>query len=204
MTYTLHQYQIEGVKFLQANDRAGLFMEMGLGKTATVLSALRQRHLPVLVVAPKRVAETVWHEEAAIWRPDLKVVRAIGTPAKRQAALADRSADVIVLGRDNLADAAPYARFFNTLVLDELSGFKNRATNRWAVASKLAWANHRLGVPEIPVVWGLTGTPSPNGLMDLWAEIFLLDGGERLEDGITKYRNRYFYQIGRASCRERV
>lgn len=158
-----------------------------------MLSALRQRHLPVLVVAPKRVAETVWHEEAAIWRPDLKVVRAIGTPAKRRAALADRSADVIVLGRDNLADAAPYARFFNTLVLDELSGFKNRATNRWTVASKLAWADHRLGVPEIPVVWGLTGTPSPNGLMDLWAEIFLLDGGERLEDGITKYRNRYFY-----------
>ncbi len=193
MTYTLHPYQRDAVAFLQANDRAGLFMEMGLGKTASVLSALKARHLPVLVVAPKRVAETVWHEEGAIWRPDLKVVRAIGTPKKRQEALEDRTADVIVIGRDNMAAALPFARFFNTLVLDELSGFKNRKTNRWKAAARLAWANPKLGVPEIPVVWGLTGTPSPNGLMDLWAEIFLLDGGDRLEDTLTKYRTRYFY-----------
>lgn len=193
MTYALHQYQRDAVSFLRAHDRAGLFMEMGLGKTATVLSALKARHLPVLVVAPKRVAETVWPEEGAIWRPDLKVVRAIGTMKKRQEALEDRTADVIVIGRDNVADALPFARCFNTLVLDELSGFKNRKTNRWKAAARLAWANPKLGVPEIPVVWGLTGTPSPNGLMDLWAEIFLLDGGDRLEDTLTKYRTRYFY-----------
>lgn len=177
----LHDYQLRAVHHLWGHPRAGLFLEMGLGKTAIVLQALTPDRLPALVVAPKRVAEHVWHTEAAIWRPDLSVRVAKGSPSQREAALAS-GADVVVLGRDNLSSAPQGV--YRTIVLDELSGFKNRSSKRWKTAAKLC--------QYAPQVWGLTGTPSPNGYMDLWAQAFLLDLGHRLEPTLTRYRSRYF------------
>jgi SNF2 family DNA or RNA helicase len=183
----LHDYQKVAVEFLLGQDRAALFLDMGLGKTAVVLSALETRHLPALVVAPKRVAENVWEAERDLWRPDLSMAIAAGTPAQRREALRAPH-DVVVIGRDNVRDLLDLKREhpFRTVVLDELSGFKNRASVRWKTLRKVT---NRTDVRHI---WGLTGTPSPNGYMDLWAQIALLDGGERLGRNITTYRNRYF------------
>jgi SNF2 family DNA or RNA helicase len=177
----LHGYQRRAVEHLHANPRAALLMEMGLGKTATVLTALTPEHLPALVVAPKRVADHVWPAERDHWRPDLSLVVAKGTPTQRCAAL-QAGADVTVIGRDVLADAIKGR--YATVVLDELSGFKDRSTARWKAARKLA-------VPATHV-WGLTGTPTPNGLMDLWAQIGLLDNGQRLGHTLGGFRERFF------------
>lgn len=177
----LHDYQRRAVDHLRAHDRAALLLDMGLGKTAITLSALEPRHLPALVVGPKRVVEHVWQAERDLWRPDLGLAVASGTPAARKAALASGS-DVVAIGRDNLADAAGGP--WRTVVLDELGGFKTRATKRWKAARGLTTrADH---------VWGLTGTPTPNGLTDLWAQIFLLDNGKRLSTTVTGFRNRWF------------
>lgn len=139
------------------------------------------------MIAPKRVAEHVWPVEAKIWRPDLRVEVAAGSASARRAALRS-DADVVVLGRDNVADAVPVRDRFSTVVLDELSSFKNRATLRWRHARKLC--------ESASYVWGLTGTPSPNGYMDLWAELALVDLGHRLGRSITRYRAQYFVPSG--------
>lgn len=176
----LHDYQEVARDFLQGRPQAGLFLDLGLGKTATTLSALKPEHLPALAVAPKRVTEHVWPAERAIWRPDLSLATAIGEPAQRKAALAER-ADLTVISRDNLKDAQPGYR---TLILDELSSFKaGHSGVRWKLARKLA--------AKATNVWGLTGTPAPNGYLDLWPQIFLLDKGERLGT-LGGYRTRYF------------
>lgn len=180
----LHGYQEQARDFLRGRDQAGLFLDMGLGKTAITLSALEPRHLPALVVAPKRVAEHVWPVERDLWRPDLSLALAAGSPTQRQEALA-AGADLTVLSRDNLKDARPGYR---SIILDELSSFKARSSGRWKAARKLtARAEH---------IWGLTGTPSPNGYLDLWAQVFLLDKGERLGTSSVGYRNRYFMSHG--------
>lgn len=182
---TLHDYQEHAVGFLQSRRRAALFMDMGLGKTCTTLSALRDDSLPALVNAPKRVAENVWEAERDLWRPDLTIAVAAGTPAQRRRAL-EAKADITVIGRDNLEDVLPYAKRFKTHIIDELSGFKNHRARRYKVAKEI----NRL--PTMQNVWGLTGTPSPNGLMDLWAQIYLLDNGKRLGRTITSFRDAYF------------
>lgn len=181
--FELHDYQKLAVSFLRERGRAALFLQMGLGKTAISLSAIEPRHLPVLVVAPKRVAEHVWGTERDIWRPDLSIEVATGSPAKRAVAL-EGNADIVVIGRDNLRDLLKTKRAYTTLIIDELSGFKSQTSIRWKTARKL--------VEKMTYVWGLTGTPAPNGLMDLWAPIFLLDKGERLGKNITTFRQRYF------------
>lgn len=155
-------------------------MDMGLGKTAIVLSALREEHFPALVIAPKRVAEEVWPVEWKKWRPDLRMAVAVGDPMVRDLAL-NRRVDVTVISRDNQGDVAPGR--YKTIILDELSGYKGRGT-RWKEAKRFC--------APAKYVWGLTGTPSPNGLMDLWAQLRLLDNGERLGKYIGGYRERYF------------
>ena len=180
----LHDYQEVARDHLRAHRRSALFLDMGLGKTASTLAALTADHLPALVIAPKRVAETVWPEEAKLWRPDLRARVASGVPASRKAALRSGE-DILVLGRDNIQDAlALPAGTWRTLVLDELSGFKNRGSIRWKAANRLS--------AVVDHVWGLTGTPAPNGLLDLWAPMYLLDRGQRLERSLTAYRSRYF------------
>lgn len=187
----LHPYQVRAVRHLWAHPRACLFMEMGLGKTATVLQALTPDHGRVLVVAPKRVAEKVWPAEVGTWRPDLTVAVSTGSipKAKRLATLEHSDADIVVMGRDNLGDLTEKSvRRFTTVVLDELSSFKNRSTQRWRAAMKVC--------RRACYVWGLTGTPSPNGYMDLWAELALVDLGQRLGQSITRYRAQFFTPSG--------
>jgi len=187
----LHDYQEVAVEFLRGRRRAGLFLDMGLGKTAIALSALTPEMLPVLVTAPKRVAQTVWPEEVPKWRPDLSVEVIRGDRLGREGRLAHSNADIIVVTRDLMEEVVPHRNRFRTFIIDELSGFKTRSSKRWKAAKKIASA------PAVEQVWGLTGTPSPNGLLDLWAQIYLLDGGERLGTSITQYRSRYFYAAGR-------
>lgn len=181
----LRPYQREAVRFLQEHHNgAGLFLDMGLGKTAISLSALEERHLPAVVIAPKRVAEEVWPEETGLWRPDLTIEVAAGTPAKRKAIL-HGDADIVALCRNNIADLEEIASSgkYKTLIIDELSSFKSRG--KW-------WKSARRIRKHMQFVWGLTGTPTPNGYLDLWPQILLLDGGERLGTSITAFRNRYF------------
>lgn len=178
----LHNYQNRAVRHLLENPKAGLFLEMGLGKTATTLQALTPDHLPALVIAPKRVAEHVWEPEVRQWRPDLSVGISAGTPKARQK-VREEDNDITVISRDNIKDITEI-NGYKTVIFDELSGFKSQKSQRWKHAKKIT--------KKTPFVWGLTGTPSPNGLMDLWAQVFLLDRGARLEDGITKFRSKYF------------
>lgn len=184
----LRDYQEMARDFLQANPRAGLFLDMGLGKTAIVLSALKPEHLPALVVAPKRVAEHTWKAERDLWRPDLTMSLAVGDKPRRTAALAEE-ADIHVISRDTMQDAidAFKQRKWKTIVIDELSGYKNRGTRRWKEMAKIT--------KVVPHVWGLTGTPSPGGLHDLWAQVYLLDRGERLGTTLTEYRGNYFTPV---------
>lgn len=184
----LHDYQHVAVDFIRTRKRAGLFLDMGLGKTAISLRALQPESLPALVTAPKRVAENVWPIEVPKWRPDLRIIVAAGTPKQRQTALAAAKAgqaDIVVIGRDNLMDAVEYAADFKTFIMDELSSFKTRASIRWKAAKKIT--------KDMEYVWGLTGTPTTDGhMLDLWAQLYLLDTGDSLGNTLTAYRERYF------------
>ena len=179
----LHDYQQLAVEFLRDRNRAALFLDMGLGKTAICLSALEPRHLPALVVAPKRVAESVWPHERDIWRPDLTLALAAGRPEKRAHAI-EAGADITVISRDNLSDVVKSGRTYKTFIFDELSGAKTPSTRRFKAARKVSEAAENF--------WGLTGTPEPNGLLDLWSQVFLIDLGERLGRTFSGYRERYF------------
>ena len=178
----LHAYQQRAISHLQASPRSALWLEPGLGKTRVVLEALIPDHLPALVCAPKRVVEHVWPVERDKWRPDLSLCVVRGTSAQREQAL-NVAADLTIIGRDVLADAVG-VRPWKTLVLDESSGFKDASTKRWKAARALA--------KRVEHVWELTGTPAPNGLLDTWAQVALLDGGQRLGKNLTGFRERFF------------
>jgi SNF2 family DNA or RNA helicase len=175
-------------------DGAGLFMDMGLGKTAVVLQALTADHLPAVVFAPTRVAKEVWEAERDIWRPDLsvQVLKSEIGPTKaypngvdrRRALLRQADADVVVMPRDLAGDFGTRKHRYRTMILDELSGYKNKGTARWQRTRDVG-----RGVEH---VWGMTGTPVPNGYEDLYGQVYLLDGGKRLGSSLTKYRDRYF------------
>jgi len=141
-----------------------------------------------LVVAPKKVAEATWTDEAARWEHLrlLRVQTVLGTERQRLRALAT-PADIYVIGRDNLqwlVDHYRQAWPFDMVVLDELSSFKNPSSNRFKAMRRVR--------PKIQRVLGLTGTPAPNGLMDLWAQVYLLDQGQRLYPRFEQYKERYF------------
>lgn len=191
----LHGYQNTSVNHIIQNNHCALFLEMGLGKTVSTLTAINELMyfdadiLSVLVVAPKRVVESVWEQETQKWDHlnHLKIVKIIGNPKKRKLAL-NEHADVHIISRDNIAwlcnqfggNMLP----FDMLVLDELSSFKNSKSIRFKMLRKVR--------PSFKRIVGLTGTPAPNGLIDLWSQLFLLDGGERLGRFITTFRERFF------------
>lgn len=181
----LHDYQKDAVAHLHAHPRAGLFLVPGLGKTAITLSALTEVHLPVLVIAPKRVTEETWPEEIGKWRPDLTFSLVRGGPEQRKKRLQEDT-DIHLITRDTFGGDLVSRKKpkYKTVIIDELSGFKNRASQRWKHANRL--------VKDMPYVWGLTGTPTPNSLLDLWPQVYLLDRGARLERTITAYRTKYF------------
>jgi SNF2 family DNA or RNA helicase len=198
----LHDYQVRAIQHLHEErplDRgAALFMDMGLGKTAVNLQALTPERLPALVCAPLRVAEEVWEVEVEKWRPDLSVrtLTKVG-PTKRFPKAGDRrdhmlrkdvDADITVISRDQISVMGTKVHPYNTLILDEFSGYKNKGTARWkATRDVLRQANLRQGT----VAWGLTGTPAPNGYADLYGQVFMLDAGRRLGDTLEKFRERY-------------
>ena len=186
----LHPYQVDAVAHLHAHPRAGLFLIPGLGKTAICLSALTEVHFPVLVIAPKAVAEKVWPVEIAKWRPDLTYSLVRGSAEKRQEKLREDT-DIHIITRDTFGGDLISRRKprYNTVILDELSGFKNRGSQRWKHANRLT--------KNMPYVQGLTGTPTPNSLLDLWPQVYLLDRGARLERTLTAYRTKYFAPGGR-------
>lgn len=142
----------------------------------------------VLVIAPKRVAESTWAKEAAKWDhlQLLRIIPALGTLAKRIRAL-NTPADIYVINRENVPWLVEYYKNawpFDMVVVDEFSSFKNHKSKRFKA---LSWVR-----PHIKRIVGLTGTPAPNGLLDLWAQVFLLDSGKRLGEKITGFRERYF------------
>ena len=194
MIYKPHPYQDFGTKHILKNEAAGLFMEMGLGKTVCTLTALDELLYnqfdseKVLVVAPKKVAESTWTDEIAKWDhlSHLRVSQVMGTARQRMEALRVK-ADIYIIGRDNIAwlvSMYQSAFPFDTLVIDELSSFKSAKSVRFKALRTVR--------PSIKRVVGLTGTPAPNGLIDLWPQLYLLDQGKRLGKTIGRYREDYF------------
>lgn len=193
MIYKPYDYQITAQQWIIEKPHCGLFLDMGLGKTVSTLTAVQQliddcEVSRVLVVAPKKVAETTWSTEAEKWEHlrGLRVVKVMGTEKQRCMALAEK-ADVYVTGRDNFVwIVGKYGGQlpFDALVIDELTSFKSAKSERFKAM--------RIALPSVKRVIGLTGTPAPNGLVDLWAQMYCLDQGERLGKSISKYRETYF------------
>lgn len=190
----LHKYQKVCVEHIISHPFCGVFLDMGLGKTISTLTAIEELKYDycevntVLVIAPKRVAETVWEEEAKKWDHTKHLIfsKIIGTERQRLAAI-KKKADIYIISRDNIAWLCSLfaARLpYDMLVIDELSSFKAHQTQRFK--------SLRLARPWFKRVVGLTGTPAPNGLINLWSQMYLIDRGERLEKTITAYRSRYF------------
>ena len=193
MIFKPYEYQQTAIRWILKNPRCGLFLDMGLGKTVSTLTAIQQlmddcEVSRTLVVAPKKVAETTWTTEAQKWDhlKSLKVAKVMGTEKQRKLALAEK-ADVYVIGRDSfvwLVGIFGGMLPFDVLVIDELTSFKSSKSNRFKAM--------RMATPTAKRVIGLTGTPAPNGLIDLWAQMYCIDMGERLGRSVTKYRETYF------------
>ena len=191
----LYQYQRDCAQHIIDNERCALFVDMGLGKTVSTLTALEfliYQDLDVnkvLIIAPKRVIETVWSQEATKWEHTRRFTFSTitGTATQRTDAI-KREADIYLISRDNVMwlcqNFAKELRTFDALIIDELSSFKNPSSKRFKELRKV--------IRNFKRVVGLTGTPAPNGLIDLWAQVYLLDQGERLGKTLTAYRNTYF------------
>lgn len=193
-SFVPHNYQQYCIDRI-INDKAiGLFLDMGLGKTAITLSAIKKlkyeywRSAKVLVIAPKKVAESTWSKEAAKWKElcSLCFSFVLGSAEKRLKAL-NTPADVYMINRENvmwLVDHYRNAWPFDTVIIDESSSFKNHQAKRFKALKAV-----RSHIDRIVL---LTGTPTSRGLMDLWAQIYLLDCGKRLGRNITAYREAFF------------
>lgn len=190
----LHEYQRTAVQHIIEHPYGALLMEMGLGKSISTLTAIKKlmdEYLEVnkvLVIAPKRVAESTWSDEIAKWEhlKGLTVSKILGTEKQRKAAL-KAPADIFVINRENVVWLVSHLQGywpFDMIVIDELSSFKSSKSARFRAL--------RLVRPKTNRVVGLTGTPVPNGLIDLWSQLYLLDLGERLGKTITSYRSKYF------------
>ena len=192
--YKPHNYQVTAYNHILNNEKAGLFLDMGLGKTVVTLTAIKELLetvdvTSVLIIAPKRVANSVWDAEIEKWQHlhGLTIAKVLGSEKQRIAALKTK-ANIHIINRENVEWLCAYygglTLPFDMLIIDELSSFKNPRSNRFRALRQVRLSFSR--------VVGLTGTPAPNGLMDLWAQVFLLDGGERLYKTITKYRECFF------------
>lgn len=194
MQYNPYPYQARMTKAIIENPAIGLFAEMGLGKTVSTLTAINEliyeRFLvgKVLVIAPLFISKTVWKDEIAKWDHlnHIKISHILGSETERKAGLA-RQADLYVINRENvvwLVDLLGIRWPFEMVVIDELSSFKNCSSQRFRALRKVR--------PLIKRIVGLTGTPSPNGLIDLWSQVYLLDKGLRLGATLGGYQKTYF------------
>lgn len=194
MEYKPHKYQEYATKRIIQDPYIGLFLEMGLGKTVATLTAIDLllndyfEVNKVLVIAPLRVADDTWPREVQKWDhlQHLRISKILGSVEQRRRALR-AEADIYIINRENVAWLVRELGsdwFFDMVVIDELSSFKNHQSQRFRALRRVR--------PFIKRLVGLTGTPAPNGLIDLWPQIYLLDQGERLGKTITAYRDRYF------------
>ncbi|HXK97599.1 MAG TPA: DEAD/DEAH box helicase [Limnochordia bacterium] len=194
MRYEPHEYQEYAIKFILSYPIAAILLEMGLGKSVITLTAIFDLTLDsflirkVLVIAPLRVARDTWPAEIEKWDHlnGLTYSVAIGSEAQRKAALLQR-AQVYLINRENvdwLINDSGIPFDYDMVVIDELSSFKSHTSKRFRALRKVR--------PNVKRIVGLTGTPSSNGLMDLWAEIGILDMGQRLGRYISHFRNAYF------------
>lgn len=192
MKYNPHNYQSFAAEFILEHPVCCLMLDMGLGKTVVTLSALWELALDyfdigkVLVIAPKRVATDTWPRELSKWEhlTGLTASLVVGNRQQREEAL-NRPAFLYIINRENVSWLVENFRWdFDTVVIDELSSFKSNRTERFKAMKKVRPLVHR--------VIGMTGTPAPNSLLDLWPEMYLLDMGQRLGRFITGYRERFF------------
>ncbi len=194
LKYEPHDYQTFATDFIESHPVSAVFLSMGLGKTAITLTAVHDLMFDcfdvgkVLVIAPLRVCANVWKQEAGKWShlSGLRVSVAVGSERERLAALSSK-ADVYVVNRENtqwLIEESGVPFDFDMLIIDELSSFKNHQAKRFRSLMKVR--------PKVKRIVGLTGTPTGNGMMDLWAEFRLLDMGKRLGRFIGQYRADYF------------
>jgi len=193
--FTPHQYQSYAIDTAIHTPAVGLFLDMGLGKTIitlTVLDFLMYQDFEIdkaLVIAPLRVAHDTWSRESEKWQhtQHLKISKILGSAKQRREAL-QAEADIYIINRENvcwLVDTLGRKWDFDTVVIDELSSFKSASSKRFKALRRVR--------PLIKRIIGLTGTPAPNSLIDLWPQIYLLDQGKRLGKTISGYRERYFY-----------
>lgn len=192
-TFQPYPHQVAGIDWIINHPACALFWGMGTGKTVTTLTAIDQllhdnlEDGPVLAIAPKRVAEYTWARECSKWEHlrHLRVSRIMGTAKQRRDALTV-PADLYVINRENVVWLIEWVGNqwpFRIVVIDELSSFKSAQAKRWKSLRRVRGRIQR--------IIGLTGTPRPNGLDDLWAEIYLLDQGERLGKTLTRFRQQY-------------
>ena len=188
-----HKYQLTAINHVINVPKCGLFLDMGLGKTVSTLTAIKELKYnrfqvnKVLIIAPKKVAEGTWSKEKDKWNhtKDFRVSLVLGSQQKRIKALSV-NADLYIINRENIPWLVDYLRndwYFDTVVIDESSSFKNSRSKRFKAL--------KMVLPKINRLIELTGTPSPNGVEDLWAQIYLLDQGTRLEKYITHFRAKY-------------
>lgn len=201
MKYNPHPYQDFGREHIINNPYSGLFMEMGLGKTVVTMTAIdelmydRLEVSKVLVIAPKRVAEETWSTERDKWEhlKHLRIAKMLGTPKQRIDALHSK-ADIYIINRENIVWLIQYLKGgwpFPMVVVDELSSFKSTKSLRFKALKAVR--------PRIKRLVGLTGTPAPNSLLDLWPQMYLLDMGERLGKTVTQYREQYFNAVNKGT-----
>jgi hypothetical protein len=194
MKYCPHDYQTYATDFILSHPVSAVFLEMGLGKSVITLTAIEKLMYDsfeiqkVLVIAPLRVARDTWPAEIEKWDhlKNLTYSAVIGSPEQRLKALSS-PADLYIINRENvpwLIEKSNIPFDFDMVVIDELSSFKNHQAKRFKSLMRVR--------PSIKRIVGLTGTPSSNSLMDLWAEFRLLDFGQRLGRYISRYRLKYF------------
>lgn len=189
---SLHDYQSFSVKFIEDHPCSAVFLSCGMGKSIISLTAIADLLFDsfeiskALIIGPLRVAKVSWPMEISKWEHlrHLTYAVAVGTLAERKAALA-KNADITIINRENIQWLVESGNFdYDMVVIDELSSFKNHTAKRFKALMKVR--------PKVKRIVGLTGTPSSNGLMDLWSEFRLLDMGERLGKFITRYREAFF------------
>ncbi len=195
----LHDYQNRAVSFVKEKKKCGLFLDMGLGKTTSSLTATSElmqegKVNRALIIAPLRVTRTVWAQEAEKWKhlEHLTFSEITGNKESRINALKTK-ADIYLTNRENvkwLVDLCIKKKKFpwDCVIIDESSSFKSSKAQRFKALCKV------LGKVNYMVL--LTGTPAPNGIMDLWSQIYLIDGGKRLGSRITEFKSKYFTPSG--------
>ncbi|PCH13863.1 hypothetical protein A9Y57_00131 [Streptococcus parauberis] len=188
----LHEYQEYAKTWIVEHSHCGLLLDMGLGKTLTTLAAIDEienifcEGHKILIIAPKKVADETWSAEMEKWGFEFIYSKVLGTTKKRVEAL-EKEADIYIINRENVVWLVEYYKTkwpFTFVVIDELSSFKSSKSKRFRALRKVR--------PKIKRFVGLTGTPAPNSLIDLWPQIYLMDGGKRLETSQTKFKDLYF------------